>query len=194
MKASAAALSILLAVSGCSAKADEPEQSQEPIHPIANLPDRPAGPVLDEADIQLPAEQGRHDQRLRELHERTGNALVVVSVKSLGGESIENYSYNLFNTWGIGDSKTMQGLLLLVAPTERKVRIEVGCGLETTISNVIAGRVIRDEITPLYAKGDLPGGTVAGVDALVERLTTPVPANDAGSQSAVCRRQLEEAA
>jgi uncharacterized protein len=150
--------------------------------------------VLDEANILPPVDEARLDQRLRELWERTGNALVVVSVKSLGGESIENYAYNLFNTWGIGDTRTNRGILLLVAPSERKVRIEVGCGLETTISDVTAGRVIRDEITPDYAKGDLAGGTMAGVDELIERLTTPVSANDAGPQSAVCRRQLEEAA
>jgi uncharacterized protein len=194
VKASALALSILLTASGCSAQVDDAEQSQEPIHPIADLPDRPRGPVLDQADILPAVEEARLDQRLRELQKRTGNALVVVSVQSLGGESIENYAYNLFNTWGIGNASTHRGLLLLIAPAERKVRIEVGCGLETTISDVTAGRVIRDEITPVYANGDLVGGTLAGVDALVKRLTTPIPANDAGSRSAVCRRQLEEAA
>ena len=169
-------------------------QPEEPIHPIADLPERPIGPVLDQADILPPVDEALLDQRLRELMDRTGNALVVVSLKSLDGETIENYAYNLFNTWGIGDAKTDRGLLLLVAPAERKVRIEVGCGLETTISDVDAGRIIRNRITPVCSEGDLLAGTLAGVDALIERLTLRVPANDVGPQSAVCRRQLEEAA
>jgi uncharacterized protein len=194
VKAGALALPILLAASGCSAKADNPVQREEAIHPIADLPERPAGPVLDQADILPAASEAQLDRRLRELWDRSGDALVVVSVKSLEGETIENYAYNLFNTWGIGDAERGHGLLLLVAPAERRVRIEVGCGLEDRVSDVAAGRIIRNEITPAYTEGNLVGGTLAGVDALIERLTSTIPANDLGARSAVCARQLEEAA
>jgi uncharacterized protein len=194
VKASAIALWVLLAASGCSAEAENPVRPEEPIHLTADLPERPSAPVLDLADILPAVEEAELDRRLRHLHARTGDALVVVSVKSLEGESIENYAYGLFNDWGIGDDQSMRGLLLLVAPAERKVRIEVGCGLESTISDVTAGRIIRDSITPKYRDGDLAGGTLAGVDALLERLALPRPANDPGAQSAICRRLLEEAA
>jgi uncharacterized protein len=194
VKASAIALWVLLAASGCSAEVEAPVRPEEPIHLIANLPERPSGPVLDLADILPPVEEVELDRRLRDLNARTGDALIVVSVKSLGGESIENYSYDLFNKWGIGSAESMRGVLLLVAHEERKVRIEVGCGLESTISDVTAGRIIRNSVTPRYRGGDLPGGTLAGVDALLERLALPKPANDSGARSAVCRRILEDVA
>ena len=193
MKTAALALVLLLAP-GCSAAADDPEPSQESIHRMADLPPRPDGPVLDLADILPPAEEAKLDHRLRALSSRTGNALVVVSLPSLKGETIENYAFNLFDTWGIGDAETNRGLLLLIAPNERKVRIEVGCGLESTVSDVTAVRIIRERITPVYKDGDLAGGTLAGVDALIERLALPKPANDPGPHTAFCRRQLKEAA
>jgi uncharacterized protein len=194
VKAVAVALLALLAFPGCSVSADDPEGPFEPVHAIAGLPARPVGPVLDQADILSPEEEAKLDQRLRDLRGRTGDALVVVSVDSLGGETIESYAFNVFNAWGIGSAKSDRGLLLLVAPNERKVRIEVGCGLESTVSDVTAGRIIRERITPEYKTGDLAGGTLAGVDALVEQLAMPMPANDPGPHSAICRGQLKEAA
>jgi uncharacterized protein len=195
VKAVALALSSLLTASACSAPAEKPVRTEEePIHAIAELPPRPSGPVLDLADILPTNEEAKLDQQLRDLNARTGDALVVVTIRSLGGETIEDYSYNLFNTWGIGDADTRRGLLLLVAPTERKVRIEVGCGLESTISDITAGRIIRDRITPEYRQGDLVGGTLAGVEAMLARLNLPKPANDPGPHSPGCNDRPRKAA
>jgi uncharacterized protein len=193
VKSSALALAILLAAPGCSAEAEVPVRSED-IHRLADLPARPAGPVLDQAGILPDDVEMQLEARLRALWQRTGDTLVVVSLSSLKGESIENYAFNIFDTWGIGHAKTDRGLLLLIAPNERKVRIEVGCGFESQVTDAIAGRIIRERITPIFSEGDLAGGTLAGVDALIERLAMPKAANDPGPTTPSCRDQLKEAA
>jgi uncharacterized protein len=191
VKASALALAILLIAPGCSAEADVPAGSKEPARTVANLPQRPDGPVLDEADI-IPADsEVILSNRLRELWERNHTALVVVSVKSLGGDSIEHFSLQLAESWEIGDARNLRGLLVLVAPNERQARIEVSCGLENVITDVFAGRVIRERMIPRFKDGNLNEGTLAGVDALIEKLdasTGPALA------SASCRSKMKEAA
>jgi len=157
-------------------------------------PKRPDGPVLDLANILPAADEAALNQRLTKYLGRSGNALVVVSVNSLEGQSIENYAFGLFNEWGIGDAKTDRGLLILVAPAEHKVRIEVGCGLEGRITNEVAGTVIREEMIPSYQSGDLEGGTLAGIDSLLAKLDAPATANDNVRITPVCRAKAKAAA
>jgi uncharacterized protein len=191
VKAYALALAILLAAPGCSAQADVPAQSKAPVRVASDIPQRPAGPVLDEADL-LPADaEALLDARLRDYWKRTHTALAVVSVNSLGGKSIEHFSLDLAKQWNIGDSENLRGLLVLVAPNERRVRIEVSCGLENVITDVFAGQVIRDDMTPKFKQGLLDQGTLAGVDALIERLdagANPAPVSDS------CRSIMRNAA
>jgi uncharacterized protein len=191
VKALALALAILLAAPGCSAEADAPARSDGLARAAAIIPERPAGPVLDQAEV-LPADaEALLDARLRDYWNRTHTALVVVSVNSLGGDSIEHFSLELARRWDIGDKENLRGLLVLVAPNERQVRIEVSCGLENVITDVFAGRVIRDVMTPKFKAGFMGDGTLAGVDALIERL-------DAGANpapvSASCRSEMRKAA
>jgi uncharacterized protein len=129
--------------------------------------EQPLGPVIDRAEIIPPAVEQRLDRELRDYYNRTGRALVVATTPSLGSESIDRYSLAMANRLGIGDRKTNQGLLLLVAPNERKVRIEVGRGLEQTITNAIAASIIQESLLPSFSKGDLVGGIDEGVDALI---------------------------
>jgi uncharacterized protein len=194
VKTGALALSILLAAPGCSAKAGDSAQPDMPAITVANLPPRPTGPVLDQADIIPILEEEALDLRLRTLNERTGDTLVVVSVRSLAGQPIERYATALFNTWSIGNARTDRGLLVLVAPTERKVRIEVGCGFESTVTDEIAAAIISRDMLPLYRDGDLSAGTLAGVNALLEKISLPRPANDPGPHTETCKAQAREAA
>jgi uncharacterized protein len=157
-------------------------------------PARPDGPVLDQADIFPAADEAKLDHRLTDYWKKTGNALVVVSVTSLEGQSIEDYAFGLFNQWGIGDANTDHGLLVLVAPNEHKVRIEVGCGLEGRITNDVAAEIISDGILPDYRNGDLEGGTLAGVDALIARLAAPAWANDDQRTTPICKAKAKRAA
>jgi uncharacterized protein len=134
------------------------------------LPPRPEGPVYDAADILPPADEAALDARLREYNARTGRSLIVATVPSLQDDTIENFAVRLFETWGIGGAETDQGLLLLVAPNERKVRIEVGYGLHQYVTDILSGRIVRGEITPRFKAGDMPGGINAGIDALITQL------------------------
>lgn len=134
------------------------------------FPARPEGPVLDAANIIPDAEEAALDAKLREYNQRTGRALIVTTVGSLEGETIEMYAVKLFETWGIGGTESDSGLLLLVAPTERKVRIEVGYGLHQYVTDALSGRIIRNTITPRFKQGDFGGGIAAGIDELTAQL------------------------
>ena len=191
MKASALALATLLVAPGCSAEADVPAAQDEPVRVAAVLPDRPAGPVLDEADVIPDETEAALERRLRTYWERNRTAVVVATVDSLGGEPMEKYSLRLANEWGIGDGENLRGLLVLVAPNERKIRIEVSCGLENVVTDGFAGVVIQDRMTPAFRQGALDRGTLAGVDALIERLdagANPAPVSES------CRSQMRKAA
>jgi uncharacterized protein len=134
------------------------------------LPPRPAGPVSDGANIIPDTDEQQLAARLAEYNRRTGRALVVATVPSLEGETIEQYAMRLYETWGIGGAQTDAGVLLLVAPNERKVRIEVGYGLHQYVTDILSGRIIRDQITPAFKRGDYAGGINAGIDALITQL------------------------
>ena len=139
-----------------------------PVH--AALPARPDGPILDSAQIIPDDQEAALAQRLSDYNKKTGRALMVVSVTSLDGEDVATYANNLFHTWGIGGKTTDQGALLLVAPSERKLRIEVGYGLEEFLPDAIANRIIADTIRPKFKAGDYVGGISAGIDAITAQL------------------------
>jgi len=136
----------------------------------ADYPTRPDGPVLDAAQIIPDAQEATLDAKLRAYNQRTGRAFIVATVPSLDGETVELYAVKLFEAWGIGGKESDQGLLLLVAPNERKVRFETGYGLHGIFPDVYASRIIRGEITPRFKAGDLPGGINAGIDAAITQL------------------------
>ena len=136
----------------------------------ADYPTRPDGPVLDAAQIIPDAQEATLDAKLRAYNQRTGRAFIVATVPSLDGETIELYAVKLFEAWGVGGKESDQGLLLLVAPNERRVRFETGYGLHGIFPDVYASRIIRGEITPRFKAGDLPGGINAGIDAAITQL------------------------
>jgi uncharacterized protein len=136
----------------------------------AAYPPRPDGPVLDAAGIIPDGEESALVQRLNAYNQQTGRAIMVVTVPSLEGEDVASYANALGHTWGVGGKETDQGLILLVAPTERKLRIEVGYGLEAILPDVMAARIIRETISPRFKAGDFPGGISAGLDAIQAQL------------------------
>lgn len=136
----------------------------------AAFPPRPTGPVLDQANIIPDADEAALTQKLAAYTAQTGRAVIVATVASLDGQEIDTYGPELGQTWGAGGKETDQGLILLVAPNERKVRIEVGYGLEEYMPDVLAGRIIAGVITPRFKAGDYPGGIDAGIDQILTQL------------------------
>lgn len=156
----------------------------------AAYPPRPAGPVFDQAGIIPDAEEAALDAKLRAYNQRTGRALVVATVSSLDGETIEMYAVRLFETWGIGGKESDQGLLFLIAPAERKLRFETGYGLHAIFPDVLAGRVIREVVTPRFKAGDMAGGIDAGMNAVITQLDrTPADAKAVAEAAAMAEAQ-----
>jgi len=155
-----------------------------------NLPPRPDGPVYDSANIIPDVDEQLLDARLRDYNRRTGRALVVATVPSLQEDTIEDFAVRLYEAWGIGGAETDAGVLLLVAPNERKVRIEVGYGLHQYVTDILSGRIIRDAITPRFKAGDYAGGINAGIDALITQLDRePADARAVAEAAAAAERE-----
>jgi uncharacterized protein len=136
-----------------------------------DLPPRPQGAIYDEANLLPAAEEAQLDQQLRDFDAKTGDAVIIATVNSLQGDTVEDYATRLYETWGIGSAERDTGVLLLVAPNEHKVRIEVGYGLTPYITDILSGRIIRNDVTPRFKAGDFPGGIQAGVNAILTQLS-----------------------
>ena len=136
----------------------------------AALPARPAGPIYDGAHILQPADAAALDAKLRAYDQSTGRTIIVATVPSLDGQSIEDYAQQLSESWGIGGKESENGLLLLVAPNERELRIATARGLQDRMTDIMSGRIIRDVIVPHFKQNDYSGGIVAGVGAIVQQL------------------------
>jgi uncharacterized protein len=130
-----------------------------------------SGRVVDEAGILDPAARAAIEQKLAEFETKTTGQLVVVTLKSLQGTSIEDYGYQLGRHWGIGQKEKNSGALLIVAPNERKVRIEVGYGLEGQLTDAVSRLIIENSIFPRFRAGDFAGGITRGVDDIIQVLT-----------------------
>ena len=128
------------------------------------------GFVVDAANVLPPQVETELTQKLEALQRDTKRQLVVATVPSLENYPIEEYGYKLGRAWQVGLKDVNNGAILLVAPNERKVRIEVGYGLEPFITDAFSSVIINQQILPLFKAGDLPGGVVAGTDALIGQL------------------------
>jgi uncharacterized protein len=121
------------------------------------------GRAVDSANIIPQAVSDRVTAKLASLEAESGIQLVVATVKSLEGDYIEHYANTLFRAWGLGEKQKNNGVLLLVAPNDRKVRIEVGYGLEGTLTDALSKIIITNAMTPRFKAGDYGGGIERGV-------------------------------
>lgn len=130
------------------------------------------GRVVDQANL-LPADVKQNlEQKLADLEQKSGIQFVVATVNSLQGQEVEPYANELFRHWAIGEKTKNNGVLLLVAPKEKKIRIEVGYGLEGTLTDALSKIVIVNAIAPRFKAGDFAGGITRGVDDVITILTT----------------------
>jgi uncharacterized protein len=132
-----------------------------------------SGRVVDAANLLSPADEAALTQKLEGLEQASTRQLVVATVPDLQNYPIEEYGYRLGRAWGIGQSEANNGTILLVAPNERKVRIEVGYGLEPILTDALSSLIIQNQILPRFKAGDYSGGINAGADAIIQQLQAP---------------------
>jgi len=135
-----------------------------------------AGHILSSGTIQL------LDQQLQALEKEDSTQVVVLTISSLQGESLEEYSLKVAESWEIGQKGRDNGALLLIAVKERKLRIEVGSGLEGVLTDLMSGRIIRSVIVPRFKQGNFDQGIVDGVDAIVKTVKGEYTADNFSSR------------
>ncbi|MFM2423202.1 MAG: hypothetical protein RL291_1732 [Pseudomonadota bacterium] len=141
-------LALLLSIGGAEAQPKFPELT---------------GRIVDEMGILTAADREELAATLRQLEGKSSDQIVVYVTKSLQGYPIEDFGYQLGRAWKIGQQGTNNGIVLIVAPNEKKVRIEVGRGLEPQMTDVMSGLIVQNAILPAFRRGDFPGGIKAGV-------------------------------
>ena len=129
------------------------------------------GRVVDQANIMTAQSRTDLEAKLKELEDKSSIQLVVATVKSLQGSDVETYANGLFRSWKLGEAKKNNGVLLLIAPAEHKVRIEVGYGLEGTLTDAFSSVIISSAIVPRFKTGDFSGGIERGVDGILSVLS-----------------------
>ena len=137
--------------------------------PAADVPYL-TGRVVDNAEILSPPARDRIAGLLKAHDEKTSNQIAVLTLPTLDGESVEVYATRVFEAWKLGQKGKDNGVLVVVVPKDRKMRIEVGYGLEGTLPDVAAARIIRNVMTPAFKAGDYDQGVGDGVAAIVATL------------------------
>ena len=137
-----------------------------PLQAATAIP-RFTAPVVDTAGVLSGETQAFLNRELNELRRAGGNQIAVLTVPKLEDESIEQYGIRVADAWKPGDAKTDSGVILLIALADRKVRIEVGRGLEGQLTDVYSSRIIREKIEPLFKQGDYDQGVVTGLAYIV---------------------------
>jgi uncharacterized protein len=128
------------------------------------------GRVVDQARILSLETIAGLDAKLAQLEADTGDQFVVVTLDSLQGYEIEDFGYRLGRAWGVGARENDSGVLLIVAPNERKVRLEVGYGLEPVLTDALSNHIIQTDILPPFREGGYARGINAGVDSVIAQL------------------------
>jgi len=149
------------------------------------------GRVVDDANVLSPQAEAKLTTELADLEARTTRQLVVATVPDLQGYEIEDYGYQLLRTWGIGQKGENNGVILLVAPKERAVRVEVGYGLEPVLTDALSSVILQERVLPRFKAGDMEGGIVSGAEALVQQLTLPDDQAKARVAQAVAKPQAQ---
>lgn len=132
-----------------------------------------AGRVVDEAHVLSPATVRKLDSELADMEAKTGHQLVVVTVPDLQGHEIEDYGYQLGRAWQLGRKGVNDGAILLVAPKERKVRIEVGYGLEPVLTDALTSVILQRKVLPAFKAGQMEQGVVDGAEAVIAQISLP---------------------
>jgi uncharacterized protein len=154
--------------------------------PARAAPTFPAltGRVVDDAHVLSPQTQAALTAKLAALEQKNGDQLVVVTLRTLQGDEIADYGYQLGRAWGIGQKGKDNGAIFIVAPSEHKVRIEVGYGLEPVLTDAMSSVILQSAVLPKFRAGDIEGGVSAGTDAIIQQLGLDPEAAAANAKAA----------
>ena len=144
-----------------------------------------AARVNDLANLVPPAVRERLETKLADLERRTGAQIAVLTVDSLDGDSVEDYAVRVFQTWKLGRKGVDDGVLFVVARQERRMRIEVGYGLESRLTDARSRQILDDIVRPVFRAGNFGAGIEAGVDAIaavIQGAPLPAPKKDRTGQ------------
>lgn len=150
-----------------------------------------SGRVVDQARLLSAEKEAEITAKLAQLETDTGDQFVVVTLDSLQDYEIEDYGYRLGRAWGLGSAENDGGVLLIVAPNERKVRIEVGYGLEPILTDALSNQIIQNDILPPFRVSGFERGITAGVDAVITQLRLD-PAEAQARAAAAAPTEAEE--
>ena len=142
------------------------------------------GRVVDDAHLLSPEQVAQLTQLSAEVQQASSRQLVVATIPDLQGYDIADYGYQLGRAWQIGQKEANNGILLIVAPNERKVRIEVGYGLEPIMTDALSSQIINETIVPKFKAGDMAGGIVAGAQAIAAQMQQPLEAAEQKAKAA----------
>lgn len=146
------------------------------------------GRVVDDAHLLSPEQVQQLTQLSAAVEQASTRQLVIATIPDLQGYPIEDYGYRLGRAWGLGQKVANNGVILLVAPNARKVRIEVGYGLEPIVTDALSSVIINQTILPRFRDGDMAGGIVAGANAIAEQLKLPLEAAEQRAKAAGAKR------
>jgi len=145
--------------------------------------------VVDAAKLLSPEQVAQLDQLSAQVEQASTRQLVVATIPDLQGYPIEDYGYRLGRAWKIGQKDANNGIILIVAPNERKVRIEVGYGLEPIMTDALSSVIINDTILPKFKAGDMAGGIMDGAAAIAEQMKLPLEAAEQRAKQTVGQTQ-----
>ena len=131
------------------------------------------GRVVDKAELLSPAAEQKLTDELAALEQKTGHQLVVATLPDLQGYEIEDYGYQLLRTWRIGRKGENDGAVLIVAPNQRKVRVEVGYGLEPVLTDALSSLIIQRTMLPAFKAGNYERGVIDGSEAIIAQIGLP---------------------
>lgn len=153
-----------------------------------NFPDRGTAAVVDGANMLSDQVEAELNAKLIDFEQKTQRQFVVATVASLDGYEISDYGYRLLRHWKLGDKERNDGIILLVAPNERRIRIETGYGIEAIIPDGLTYDIRERIITPLFKDGKMQEGVVAGAAAIMQQLE--LPPEEAAKVAAEAQKQF----
>lgn len=134
------------------------------------VPKRSDGYVTDKAGLLSPSARAKLEDTLKSFEDKTSNQIVVVTFPSLGGQSLEDFSIHLAETWKVGQKGKDNGVIFLIFKNDRKMRIEVGYGLEGVLPDAVSGQIISRIVAPHFRTNNYEKGVFAGVDAIIQAI------------------------